>query len=742
VRGQAESDSEAAAFVLSRHVGFVRLDPSHVIATHVLGRRRVIGGPGLLEALSHFRTPRPVDPATAGPVFEALRRAGIAQPQGTVESDWIRSAYTRASTLAEIVPPPILAPLQPSGVESGGDALVGARLTPSPNLATLDLDRGERLATHPSGPCTHLADDLWQVLRSFDGGRPVQCDERHVAHFLMARGLLWRGDNEERAASVAACGIDSQALPDLEVIEHAGDLFRQIHRPYSRRHVDRPTVHRRVALIGPCLSQQFAECLEYHGLSRGWLISTLGRLAPDGSLARHAPHLVVLHAGQYVAWLVEFAGQGRWEECGALVERIVDAVLEVVREVRRVVASPIAVAVARPPALGVLQPGSRDALRLEALFADVNMALADALEAIPDAAMLDEMDMRERMQPGVYWDDRYNTASHRAPLSSWNWTLLKPGRTDGPVPADSWQFAPPPRPAQADPAGPMAFAVLERLAELTDVAPVGTVIFEPRGLLWPVAPAANDLARAAQRNFLVDVEDYGFAGAAEALAALARRGIRLVCLTDGPAADLDRGIAQTLTAGLLISRERIDELHATDDKRRFVERFLAGASASDDKVLWIDFSGSPAPQHPALIVFPPEARWNLREMLLRAPELAGRPMSREAPRADDALADAASTAGATALRDRVCDALRTALVSETKCSADDLEDAEDLADLGLDSLGVVRVLAHVEQLLDCRIDSWERFGERLFRRSSLEAIFLAALQAKAGPAAVESPGPA
>ena len=61
------------------------------------------------------------------------------------------------------------------------------------------------------------------------------------------------------------------------------------------------------------------------------------------------------------------------------------------------------------------------------------------------------------------------------------------------------------------------------------------------------------------------------------------------------------------------------------------------------------------------------------------------------------------------MRDRVCDALRTALVSETKCSDDDLEDAEDLADLGLDSRrlpAIAFVHGGPDPYLDRPLDAW------------------------------------
>ena len=49
--------------------------------------------------------------------------------------------------------------------------------------------------------------------------------------------------------------------------------------------------------------------------------------------------------------------------------------------------------------------------------------LADRFDAREGIYMLDEIDAREQLQSGLYWDDRYNAAAHRAPMSR-----LKMGR--------------------------------------------------------------------------------------------------------------------------------------------------------------------------------------------------------------------------------------------------------------------------------------------------------------------------
>jgi hypothetical protein len=365
------------------------------------------------------------------------------------------------------------------------------------------------------------------------------------------------------------------------------------------------------------------------------------------------------------------------------------------------------------------------------MFARVNLELARTISAVGGAYMIDELDARERSSPGIYWDDRYNCAAHRAPLSSWNWVVLKPGRTDEPPPRDADRLTPPARADQSDPAGAMALAVLELMVRLVRPRRMDTIVFEPRGLLWPARRGPNDLERAAQRNFLVDVEDYWFAGVAEALNAVARRGIRLICLTDENLADLKRGVAATPGTDTLLCREALAEIHSTPRKHEFVEDLLKRDREPGACALWIDFTLADARARDGLVVLPETARWQLRELLLRAPELAP-PLAGPGVSDDRAMAPAAEWLHDEAgLRGRVREAIRLALAAEAKCSPEDLESVVDLADIGLDSLSVARVLMSIEERLETRIDSWERIGAALYEVRTLEEVFLAALRSGA-----------
>jgi aryl carrier-like protein len=134
-----------------------------------------------------------------------------------------------------------------------------------------------------------------------------------------------------------------------------------------------------------------------------------------------------------------------------------------------------------------------------------------------------------------------------------------------------------------------------------------------------------------------------------------------------------------------------------------------------------------------LVIFPEDSRWRLREYLLRSPQLAG----------SAAASSAGARAGATSLwdenreisLDRVRCAIRGSIAAATGRAPDELRDLENLADLGLDSLSILHVLAGIQQNLRCRIDGWERIGSRLSEVRVLEQVVLAAVRSAGIPAA-------
>lgn len=705
--------------VVSPHVGIARLGEAHGVVAHVLGRKRLIASATHLVELERLKAAGPLYALPRTAYTEALRAAGILQALGNDETGRIRAAYRRASRLARKA-------LRPIGLVAApevGEAAEAGYFRLSCALAVAFLEEGDVLATHPCMPPTHLDAGLWEVALRFAVGRVATGEERHVAAFLQRRGLLWRSSEDEERACLAAFGLTADDLPELHLTDRAGDAFRQIHRPYTTALVDRAAAHKRVVLIGPCMAQQFAECLEHHGYTRGWAIEAVGLREPDASLTGLAPELIVMNAAQFVPYVVQFASRGQWDACDRLISRVVEAIEERLDAIRIHSTAPIAIAAAHPPALGVFPAGSHDGFRLRWLFAEINLAVARLADGRDSVRMLDEADARERLGLGTYWDDIINASAHRAPLSSWNWVLLKPGRSDG---AADPALAPAPDPGGADPALAMAQAVLDHMARLT-CRPIRTVIFEPRGLLWPAAPTARDLDQAAQRGFLVDVEDYWYAGNAEALAALSARGVRLIGVSDMPPDALDRGFGQASTTDILLGRAEIEDLVSTDDKAAVVGA-LAGSGEDPTSVILVIDLVTPPVGIPGVIALGPERRWDLREILLRSPELEDwrRLPSGERP-ASNSVAVRIHSAGSHHAQ-QVVEALWRALEKETGLGIDAIADTEHLADLGLDSLSFRRLLTDLEARLDVTLESWERGNADLLDVALLRQTLEAALR--------------
>ena len=718
-------DHSFSHFVLSPYTTRLRLGSSHVIITHLLGRHRIICSLDLAGILDRIGNG---DGHIDARTVSMLRRANILQVKGNEECEWIRSAYARAEALAEIYPTPLLPPL---GQTEQRSLNAGTFLITSASLATFALSDRCVVATHPSRPPLYMSADFWLFARSFADGRPVRSGEERKCAFLKEKGILWGAPVEEEQACINTYSLDPEFFPDLKIVECPDVLFRQIHRPYFPNHVDVPTTPAKVLLIGPCVTQQFSECLEYQGFPAGWFVKTTSFLEIDSRIADDTFDLVVLNAGQFVPYIVQFFNKRRWDDCRTLVDRAVEKIAQCIEQIRTYTSAPVALASANAPTLGTCPPGSGDAYRLAELFATLNVRLAELMRRYSKCFLLDEMDAKERLKIGTYWDDTINSSVHRAPISCWNWTYLKPGMTDRPPNPKHHQPAPPIDCKQSDPAHAMTLVVLEALSKLYH-RKIDTLIFEPRGLLWPAQYRQSDLEQAANRSFLADVEDYWYSGIAEALFALSQRGVAVICLTDMSKNDLTQAVAPSSTDNMFLSMRDFHSIHFAEDKHVFISDFLSERGKSDHDILYIDFTQQDLMSKEGIYCIDETARWRLREILLRSPALAY-PLFEES--ADGPTRTLASTTHRTSMTmlsveeaaQAVSTAMKTILPRECGLSEQDLGDLEYFADAGIDSLSMLRILAAFEHELNICLESWERGNRSVLEISGMRTILVNAL---------------
>jgi acyl carrier protein len=711
----------ARSLAISPHVGVLPLAASHLLLTHVLGRKRVIVTRELLDAsIFDPLAPERPTPLLVSSVVAALRSANVLQPIGYDDAEQIRAAFRTANSLSDRDLGPVT--LSPVGFGHDEETFGAYRLSGS--LARIELDDASVLVTHPAGPPTHLESQFWEFARSFHRGRRVQPGEERACAFLCHRLILWPAESDEASVSAGELGFANSPMPELFVTNRAADAYRQIHKPYTRSHVEQPARRCRIMLIGPCMAQQFAECLEHQGYQHGYAFYIRALREPTAAIEAAAPNAIVINANQFTSYLVQFAMRADWDACDQLVVDVVQAIAERLLTIRAYSAAPLLIAVAHAPSLGSFPPGSVEALRLRLLFDQVNLGLADRAGAFSPCRLIDEMDARERIGIPSYWDDWLNSSAHRAPTSSWNWIHVASDSTN-PIPARRY-LAPTPRVAQCDPSLAMSLEIIRGIAE-QDCWPIATIVFEPRGLLWPLEPSSADLDRAARRSFLADVEDYCFAGLAEALAELARRGRRLVCLSDMPETALARGFSPLATADTLLSTDQVETFVSTRDKASILRSIAVDAPRGN--VLWIDLTTEARPAIDRVTTVTDMRTGYLRDILLRAPELTVPLAGPQIP------IEQGNIAAESALQARHCvlAVFRDAVRAER---ADvDADTIEHLADLGFDSLSMLRLVLKMEEQLGVTLAAWDKSNTDLFLVERLVAAFTSALRRRKQEAA-------
>jgi acyl carrier protein len=706
--------------VMSRLVGVLGRPDGGAVVTHVLGRHRVLLSADALEQLLAYRLPRRAGAEASSDLIRGLLDAQILRPAGARERSWMRKAAAGAYALRSGAPEsgtPVLSLGEALRVPAAREAPREEPLRLSAALAVVDLAPHGVLATHPLGQPTHITPDLWQLARSFASPRCAPSELSAAVAFLKERRLLWAAGAEERAAAALA-----PPSGRFRVEQPAVSRYWQFWRPFEFAEVNRPTRHVSLVVVGPCLAHQHLEILTHFGLRHGLTIAAEGDLDAATDLLASEHDAVFYHPGKFTHALTQAATLDDLHLARGILDRIRAALGAELGAMRARSARPIIAPLLARPRVTSTRPGDPMDLWLDEAYATLNAHLAHLAREHGAFHFIDELRERDLMGVGRYKDDVYNAATHNAPIVNWSVPVLKTGLQHiEPEPAGE-RLLPPLTAGQIEPSAVLAAGMLRLLLQLTSEMPQVGLTIEPDDLLWRGRLDHRDPGEVLHQMLTVGPENDFYAGIHEALVGLSVRGVPIWLRTASTVQSIDALMDALAPYPQLLRRQRWQGILAREGG---AERLISGRSPGDRRTVLVNFAdpGAWAKDGPW---FPAELRWRLREYLLTAPELHGAEAWRERA-ADPAGKRTEANPSATPADQQRIAALLDRIVAETAGVA--LEAAietEHLADLGIDSLAILQVIAAMEKTLGVSMPSWDKLENIAYNKSRLCEAFAAA----------------
>lgn len=441
-----------------------------------------------------------------------LRRSGILQVPGNHEEERIRHAYRyRAPQPGDLEIPPVA---QKAGAQREASCAV-AGYVQAPGTLPFRLSNDEFLVGRLHRPPVHVTAALWRA--GIEGHEDPELGTRAHSHLVRLGILSLRGAIDD----VMALPVD-----EWRAVEQPVSQFRQIAEPYG---LDTPSPDAlyRVHLVGPCQIQGIAEALEWQAARRGIEIRTTGGFAGTETVPAEPVDVVVVSAAQFGTRLLDHVALSELtegERCLPEVMARTDA------EICRIDAwhrGPIVILSPRPPGMSGTSVSGHGRQQLEGLFHNWADQLSQlARHSATDLRILSEDAIGRMEESRRLTDDAVTALHHHAPLASGNWVTLKPGVTDDGVEP----CIPVSVQAQPDAAGLLARALLRYLEAMFASDSIKLVILDPTDLIWPVGIDLRPSPRPLRA--FADVESYLYAGVAEALFALDRRGVKIACVAE------------------------------------------------------------------------------------------------------------------------------------------------------------------------------------------------------------------
>jgi acyl-CoA synthetase (AMP-forming)/AMP-acid ligase II len=722
---------------------------------HVAGDRQVVLSHRALAILGSFSLLHPrtaaqvagalgVDEELITPLIEVLRQADLLQLPG--ERERLRALHRIAFADDELEMPAEVIDGRPAdpAVDPAGDIRTGSTLVLSNAIAVVPLERGRVLLRHPLRRALLLEGSLWRVARSFRRprrlsstlpGLPRGVDVVAASRFLVRRGILWRSAAEERGAlrrrfQPAESGVD------VEVAQLSLDRLEMRYRPY--RPVDLAPVRSRavVGVYGGCQVQSYVPALELLAQRAGLHLDIIG-FDEDSPLKGTDWSLLIASFVPTAYGLYQAVAEGDLARAWRQVPALIGAFDAELAELRRHSRCPLLVHSIGQPVLTAVPCDSADAAEVARLFATVNRALGQSAAGYERTLLLDEDTVVRRHARGLHWNDEFNGAWHHAPVTVWGAAgqqLPRSGRPadDGLVDIDPTRRGslPPRPPGQNNPAAVFSRAYLDVLLRQDPAFPaVRLVVFDPDGLLWPGRADSREVLRG--RGMWLLGPHWLYTGLNEALLAVARRGIRLACVTATPADVLAQRWRDAPDAEGALRLEQVScVLTIGKSYQQQLDEIARRTGIPADQTLLVDLSNA-APAGFAGRRYVGD-RWGLRRYLMTAPELRGvHPAVLAAVPMVSAGDAPAAPERPLATADEVHETVAGVLTATLRRDRRDIDGVDDLRLIGLDSLSAVQVIQRLESSLRVRIAERHFAPGVLFSRAGLVRAATDALREQA-----------
>jgi acyl carrier protein len=610
------------------------------IASHVLGHSRLIGDRRVLEILEwHARPRRPQEVAehfgeserAVAVVLAHLAEAQLLVPAGFDARARIRSAF--ASRRVELPTPAPSLPLTSSTLDRWNEsnapdselerAAFGltprTRLSLSAHVVSLGVRAGETIALHPLGRRVHLKASVWRLAQAFRSTTSIEAagarlgvrspeELLSVCRFLVLERLLWPGRACERRAFDALAtrlGLGSESPSALQWSD-AQHQWTDVATPMDWEDVARTTAFGRVAVVGQCQINFVGAALQRIARRHHVHLDVFGEAVPSAALAQRswAAVFVSLHDG--ATELRSLVARGLWAGARDPIAPVLRHADELVTAVRKHTGAPVAFLSVAPPTLSPLTEACAEFHARARLYAELNDRLARALGE-RGAVLIDVSRTLAARAGQVVVDDEYTSSAHHCTYNPRFWIELTQwaGEARG-YPAGD------PQAGAAEAVAPPLFDFLRRRYERT---PVRVVAFDPDTLLWPGRLADRPAAHEPLDRALGRPDYQYYCGVNEALLAVRARGVKLVCVSPLPEAELRAkwNVPESSTA--FVSAGHLDGTVRTAKELR---QRLAEWGLEDEACLSVGLGESAETKRGRVFGGDP---WSLRRYLLTAPEL-------------------------------------------------------------------------------------------------------------------------